>query len=170
MIVFGIREEDEEEMIIQQRVIDENTIKEILEDINQSELKQKLVNIQRLGWKTIGKIRPMRVEFQSATDRETACRNAHHLKDSDRYSKTASISRDKIREDRERDRAQYLENKRIKNTNNGLEASADTSLGVETAVTAEQINALVTGTRARTSTTIGEDMENPHMVEERAQP
>ena len=94
MIIFGISEEEEEGMIYNQRLIDENTIGQILEDINQSQLKHKIVNLQRLGEKTAAKKRPIRVEFMSAIDRETACRNAHHLKHSDRFRYNTSISRD----------------------------------------------------------------------------
>ena len=122
MIVFGIKEEDEEGMIgdTEQRVVDRYNIEEILKDMNQSQLINKIVSLQRIGGKTDEKIRPIRVEFQSAMDRETACRNAYQLKNSDRFRYTASIRRDKIREDRELERAQYLENKRRKNTINEL--------------------------------------------------
>ena len=123
----------------------------------------------REGRKSEGKIRPIRVEFQSATDRETACRNVYQLKDSDRFRYTASISRDKIREDREQERAKYHEMKRRNNTINGPgQPGNQVEVGSEATTTtsardAENISALLTDLRPGTSTTVGVDTTDPHM-------
>ena len=58
----------------------------------------------------------LRVEFRTVNDREDACRNAFRLKDSFRFRHMISLSRDKIREDRERDRAIYLAKKLARQT------------------------------------------------------
>ena len=104
MIVFGIVEEEFEGVNdMDQKCVDRHTIGEILEDMKQKDLIKRVVTTQRLGSKSEGRIRPIRVEFDSVMSRETACRNARELKNSIRYKNIASIARDKTREDRERD-------------------------------------------------------------------
>ena len=164
MIVFGLEEVEEDNTYsigpMEQKVIDRYTLGEILKDMNQSQLIYRVAAIQRLGGKAVGKIRPLRVEFHSALDRETACRNAHHLKNSDRFRHTASISRDKIREDRELDRAKYQEEKRRKNESNASESQM-----VQPTTSNEQISAMLSGARAETNTTVGQDTAHPHEAE-----
>ena len=76
--------------------------------MKQKDLINRVVSYQRLGSKTEGRIRPITVEFDSVMSRDTAFRNARELRNSKRFKKVASIARDKTREDRERDRAEYL--------------------------------------------------------------
>ena len=112
MIVFGIMEEEFEGVSdMDQKCVDRHTIGEILEDMKQKDLIKRVVTTQRLGSKSDGRIRPIRVEFDSVMSRDTACRNARELKNSTRYKNVASIARDKTREDREKDKAIYLANK-----------------------------------------------------------
>ena len=75
---------------------------------------KRVITTQRLGSKSEGRIRPIRVEFDSVMSRETACRNARELRHSERYRNMVYISRDKTREDRERDRVKYLAYKQQK--------------------------------------------------------
>ena len=120
-------------------------------------------------------------------------RNAHHLKHSNRFRYNTSISRDKIREDRELERAQYHANKLRRSTINGVEqlrgqnnvrqqdhhtpavqeglvAPGIMSLGETTAGGDEQLSAMISGTRNGTSTTVGEDTSDPHMPETEISP
>ena len=109
MIVFGVKEEEYEGIEeMEQKVVDRYTVNTILEDMKQKNLSSRVVSTQRLGSKNEGRIRPIRVEFDSVMSRETACRNARELIHSERYRNMVSISRDKTREDRERDRVKYL--------------------------------------------------------------
>ena len=169
MIVFGLYEEEEGNQHgigdIEQKVIDKYEVYEILDHMNQSQLKHKVVGIQRLGGKAEGKIRPIRVEFYSAYDRETACKSAHHLKNSNKFKNTVGISRDKIREDRERERSKYLEKRRRNN-----EINATASASAQGTINEEQINALLSETRAVTSTADRGDTAHPREAETETSP
>ena len=138
MIVFGIKEEDfdfEGANEMDQKTVDRYTIGLILEDMKQKDLINRVVSYQRLGSKTEGRIRPIRVEFDSVMSRDTACRNARELRNSERFKNVASIARDKTREDRERDRAAYLAYKRQRTLSGagtvGPAASTPTTLEAE---------------------------------------
>ena len=177
IIVFGIEEEMEDNQHgigeMEQKVIDKYTIGEILEDMNQRQLLRQVIGTQRIGEKTEGKKRPIRVEFKSVMDRETACRNARNLKYSDKFRNIASISRDRIREDRERARDQYLANKRNRIANNGLGQSGNRitpvnltgdqaeSRAATPQVIGAHINELLTESRSEASSTVGEGTTYP---------
>ena len=165
---------------MEQRIIDRQEINNIFEDMKQNELKNKVIGMQRLGNKVEGRKRPIRVEFQTAWDRETACRNARELKNSIRFKNIASICRDKIKIDRERDRAQYLERKRTQNTTNdtGHESrpintnrtevnTGETGIRSETGVTEEQIGRLLIDSRDGITPIANGDLLHPQVVEER---
>ena len=119
-----------------QKCVDRQTIGEILEDMKQKDLIRRVVTTQRLGSKSEGRIRPIRVEFDSVMSRDTACRNARELKNSIRYKNIASIARDKTREDRERDRMIYLANKHQRSLSGpgsvGAPAGSGTPMAAET--------------------------------------
>ena len=162
MIVFGIKEEDfEGANEMDQKTVDRYTIGQILEDMKQKDLINRVVSYQRLGSKTDGCIRPIRVEFDSVMSRDTACRNARELRNSERYKNVASIARDKTREDRERDRAAYLASKhqRTLSGSGSVGAAAGTPTAVET-----------DGIRGERPVEGERDQSHPQVAPERVQP
>ena len=164
MIVFGIKEEDfdfEGANEMDQKTVDRYTIGLILEDMKQKDLINRVVSYQRLGSKTEGRIRPIRVEFDSVMSRDTACRNARELRNSERFKNVASIARDKTREDRERDRAAYLAYKHQRTLSGARPVG--TAAGTPTTVEAEVIEGdrPVEGER---------DQSHPQMIPQRTQP
>ena len=172
MIVFGIEEEREDNQYgigeMEQKVIDRYTIGEILEDMNQKQLIRQVISTQRIGGKTEGKTRPIRVEFKSVMDRETACRSARNLKYSDKFRNIASISRDRIREDRDRARVQYLANKRTTPVN--LTGDQAESKAATPQVSGAQIDDLLTESRLEASSTAGEGTTYPQGGEGESSP
>ena len=172
MIVFGIEEEREDNQHgigeMEQKVIDKYTIGEILEDMNQKQLIRQVISTQRIGGKTEGKTRPIRVEFKSVMDRETACRSARNLKYSDKFRNIASISRDRIREDRDRARVQYLANKRTTPVN--LTGDQAESNAATPQVSGAQIDDLLTESRLEASSTAGEGTTYPQGGEGESSP
>ena len=109
------------------------------------------MSTERLVVKSDGRIRPIRVEFDSVMARETACRNARELRDSVPYRNKISISRDKIREDRERDRAKYLAYKQQR-----AAAGSHTGSG-----TPETTGTIETTVPAGNSTVVDRDNQQP---------
>ena len=159
MIVFGIVEEEFEGVNdMDQKCVDRHTIGEILEDMKQKDLIMRVITTQRLGSKSEGRIRPIRVEFDSAMSRETACRNARELKNSIRYKNVASIARDKTREDRERDKIIYLANKHQRSLSGPGSVGAPTGSGTPTAAEIDNRHGSVDTER---------DQQHPQMASDR---
>ena len=162
MIVFGIVEEEFEGVCdMDQKCVDQHTIGEILEDMKQKDLIKRVVTTQRLGSKSDGRIRPIRVEFDSVMSRDTACRNARELKNSTRYKNVASIARDKTREDREKDKAIYLANKHQRSLTGPGSIGAPSGSSTPTAAEIENRRRAEENER---------DLPHPQVVPERVQP
>ena len=184
MIVFGADEEEIDEELnigeLEISIIDRLTVDEILKDMKVEYLNSRIANTQRLGARAEGRKRPIRVQFHTVQDRENACRNAYNLKDSHRFKHEISITRDKIREDRERDRDIYLAKKLARqNTITGANATplnstrntviAAGSTTVSTPLTTETISPTVEQTELRNPTE-EEEQAHPQMVDQTNNP
>ena len=124
LIIFNLSEtEDERVNLMSQRYIDEQEIGTILEDIGDDDmgsnmnLMSKVVEITRLGRKSEGKIRPVRVRFESVYYRDAAVMNGFRLKYRDDYFNKVKMCKDLIREDREKAKAEYERKKQLKLAN-----------------------------------------------------
>ena len=107
MIIFRLGECEDNSN--DQDIIDRADVGNILMEIEQGDLVNKIKDIVRLGKKDGGKIRPLKVVFLSSTDIETVITNAYKLKGNVHYR--VSLCRDLIREDREMEKAIYLRKK-----------------------------------------------------------
>merc|ERR1712240_24516 len=88
-IVFNL-EETMEVSEANQKYIDQEEIKNVLNHIaciedNDEDLNQKVVEITRLGRRTEGKIRPVKVGFENAYYRDMAVMNGFRIKYMDSY-------------------------------------------------------------------------------------
>ena len=91
-------------------------------------LRSNVVEMTRLGWKSEGKIRPLKVRFESQYHREVAVWNGFRIKYINDYEhlKKVKISRDLIRDDRDKAKIEYEKKKQAKlSTNNGNRPAAD---------------------------------------------
>ena len=184
MIVFGADEEEIDEELnigeLEISIIDRLTVDEILKDMKVEYLNSRIANTQRLGARAEGRKRPIRVQFHTVQDRENACRNAYNLKDSHRFKHEISITRDKIREDRERDRDIYLAKKLarqtvdtganatpLNSTRNTVIASGSTT--VSTPLTVETTSPTLEQTELRNPTE-EEEQAHPQMVDQTNNP
>ena len=77
--------------------------------IGSTELSNSVVNVTRLGRKTDGKIRPIRVQFRGQLYRDEAIRCGFIIRymNDDDYLKQAVLCKDLCREDRERSKRKY---------------------------------------------------------------
>ena len=80
-------------------------------------LMSKVVEITRLGRKSEGKTRPVRVRFESVYYRDAAVMNGFRLKYRDDYFNKVKMCKDLIREDREKAKAEYERKKQLKLAN-----------------------------------------------------
>ena len=105
---------------IVQKYIDEQEVGTILEHIGDDDrgvsmnLMSKVVEITRLGRKSDGKIRPVRVKFESEYYRDVAVMNGFRLKYREDYFNKVKMCKDLIREDREKAKAEYERKKQLK--------------------------------------------------------
>ena len=125
IILFNLEETNEEGINeIAQKHIDEHEVGIILDYIQDQgmNLRSNVVEMTRLGWKSEGKIRPLKVRFESQYHREVAVWNGFRIKYINDYEhlKKVKISRDLIRDDRDKAKIEYEKKKQAKLfTNNG---------------------------------------------------
>ena len=114
-IVFNL-EETMEVSEANQKFIDQEEIKDVLNYIaciedNDEDLNKKVVEITRLGRRTNGKIRPVKVRFENAYYRDMAVMNGFRIKYMDSYLRKTKICKDLIRDDREKAKRDYEKKK-----------------------------------------------------------
>ena len=121
LIIFNLSETDDEWVDgLSQKYIDEQEVGTILEEIGDDDrgksmnLMSKVVEITRLGRKSDGKIRPVRVKFESEYYRDVAVMNGFRLKYREDYFNKVKMCKDLIREDREKAKAEYEKKKQLK--------------------------------------------------------
>ncbi|CAL4249580.1 unnamed protein product, partial [Meganyctiphanes norvegica] len=114
MIVFGL-DEFEELKTDESPTWDLYRAEQILKEMDQEYLCEKIACVIRLGNKEGAKIRPLRVIFKSYMDRESAVINGYKLRNSENYS-NVYVSRDLIMEDRIRSRENYLKKRQARAT------------------------------------------------------
>ena len=124
MIIFNLSETDDEWVDgLSQKYIDEQEIGTILDhnDDEDLDLKSKVVEITRLGRKSDGKIRPVRVRFESVFYRDAAVMNGFKLKYREDYFNKVKMCKDLIREDRDKAKAEYERKKQLRISNANAE-------------------------------------------------
>ena len=99
-----------------QKHIDQEEIKNVLNYIaciedNDEDLNKKVVEITRLGRRTNGKIRPVKVRFENAYYRDMAVMNGFRIKYMDSHLRKTKICKDLIRDDREKAKRDYEKKK-----------------------------------------------------------
>ena len=77
-------------------------------------LQQQVVEVTRLGRKSEGKIRPVRVRFTSQFYRDVAVTNGFVIKYMDGSLNKAKIIKDLIRDDREKAKMEYENRKQLR--------------------------------------------------------
>ena len=117
IILFNLSETEDEQVIgMSQNYIDEYEVGRMLDYIEDEgmNLKSKVVEITRLGRKSIGKTRPVRVRFESVFYRDVAVMNGFRLKYMEDDFNKVKICKDLIREDREKAKLEYERKKQLK--------------------------------------------------------
>ena len=123
-IIFGL-EETQGVTSIEQHFIDEQEITTVLQYIDDEDasLDRRVVEVTRLGRKIENKVRPVKVRFTSSYYRDMAVRNGFKIKYIDSHLDKTKISKDLIREDREKAKMEYERKKQLKqmaNSGNGI--------------------------------------------------
>jgi hypothetical protein len=100
LIIYGVKEEEEEEHV-EGLDIKIDPLPGLITLISeQTECSDSYVrNIYRIGNKTLGKVRPIKVELESSTDVANFLSNAHKLKTTDKY-KSVYLAPDRTLEQR----------------------------------------------------------------------
>ena len=117
IVLFNLEETEEEGINdIAQKHIDMHETRVILRYIDDEELdlENKVVEVTRLGRKSEGKIRPIRIRFENEYYREAAVMNSYKIKYHEGGLSKVKVCRDLIRDDREKAKVEYERKKQLK--------------------------------------------------------
>ena len=99
LIIYGL-EEGKDANEEKNNENDSNQIKEVFKHVNPDITSDKIVKVQRIGFKKADKTRPVKVVMKSEESKLSILKNARKLKESENFSKVG-ISYDKTRNQQE---------------------------------------------------------------------